>query len=153
MSPHYLLEGQSLVRGNARGKVSVLSAPLSLWGGFDLDSGRISDVSHPQFGEKIAGRILVMPGGRGSSSSSSILLESARRSINPAAIIMTEKDPIIVIGALVSADLYEVRIPVVLIEPEGLGRFASGMELMVDATSSRASMMEMKSAERTPPRR
>lgn len=94
-----------------------------------------------------------MPGGRGSSSSSSILLESARRSINPAAIIMTEKDPIIVIGALVSADLYEVRIPVVLIEPEGLGRFASGMELMVDATSSRASMMEMKSAERTPPRR
>ena len=82
-----------------------------------------------------------MPGGRGSSSSSSILLESARLSVNPRAIIMTEKDPIIVIGALVAADLYKVQIPVILIGPDGLDRFSEGMKLMVDATSGQASMM------------
>jgi len=135
-----LLHGQSLVPGTASGKVSVLSSPLSLWGGFDLDSGRISDVNHPQYGARIAGRILVMPGGRGSSSSSSILLESARLSVNPRAIIMTERDPIIVIGALVAADLYRVQIPVILIEPDDLDSFSSGMKLMVDATSGQASL-------------
>jgi predicted aconitase with swiveling domain len=135
-----VLHGQSLVWGTARGSVSVLTAPLSLWGGFDLESGQISDVNHPQYGTEIAGKILVMPGGRGSSSSSSILLESARLSVNPRAIIMTEKDPIIVIGALVAADLYKVQIPVILIEPDGLDRFSSGMKVKVDATSSKASM-------------
>jgi len=130
-----LVHGQSLVPGVARGKVSALSSPLSLWGGFDLETGRISDVNHPQYGAKIAGKILVMPGGRGSSSSSSILLESARLAVNPRAIIMTETDPIIVIGALVAADLYQV------IEPDVLGRFSSGMKLMVDANSGAASMM------------
>ena len=81
-----------------------------------------------------------MPGGRGSSSSSSILLESARLSVNPRAIIMTERDPIIVIGALVAADLYRVQIPVILIEPDDLDSFSSGMKLMVDATSGQASL-------------
>ena len=95
---------------------------------------------HPQYGSMIAGNILVMPGGRGSSSSSSILLESARLAVNPRAIVMTEKDPIIVIGALVAADLYQVEIPVVLIEPGDLGKFVNGMKLTVDAGSRRASL-------------
>jgi hypothetical protein len=141
MNSRILVHGQSLVPGVARGKVSALSSPLSLWGGFDLETGRISDVNHPQYGAKVAGKILVMPGGRGSSSSSSILLESARLAVNPRAIIMTEADPIIVIGALVAADLYQVQIPVILIEPDVLGRFSIGMKLMVDANSSAASMM------------
>lgn len=140
MNSRNLLHGQSLVPGTACGKVSVLSSPLSLWGGFDLGSGLVSDVNHPQYGARIAGRILIMPGGRGSSSSSSILLESARLAVNPRAIIMTEKDPIIVIGALVAADLYKVQIPVILIEPDDLDRFSSGMKLMVDATSGQASL-------------
>ena len=53
---------------------------------------------------------------------------------------MTEKDPIIVIGALVAADLYQVQIPVVLIELADLDRFSSDMELKVDAHSGTASM-------------
>jgi predicted aconitase with swiveling domain len=136
----FRIHGQSLVPGSARGKVSALSSPLSLWGGFDLDTGTVSDVNHPQYGAMIAGRILVMPGGRGSSSSSSILLESARMSVNPSAIIMTEKDPIIVIGALVASDLYQVHIPVILIEKEDLDGFPCGMNLMVDATTAQAVM-------------
>jgi len=126
--------------------VVCLSSPLSLWGGFDLESGRISDVNHPQCGEVIAGKILVMPGGRGSSSSSSVLLESARISANPRAIIVTEKDPIIVIGALVAADLYKMEIPVVYIGPDVLDSLASGMEVAVDARADVASISLLSAA-------
>ena len=146
MNSSAVLHGHSLVRGLARGLVVSLSSPLSLWGGFDLESGRISDVNHPQCGEVIAGKILVMPGGRGSSSSSSILLESARISANPRAIIVTEKDPIIVIGALVAADLYEVEIPVVYIGLDVLGSLASGMEVAVDARADVASISMLSAA-------
>lgn len=79
-----------------------------------------------------------MPGGRGSSSSSSILLESARMSVNPLAIIVTEKDPIIVIGALVAADLYKVEIPVVLLDATRLESLSSGLEVAVNARSGDA---------------
>ncbi len=99
----------------------MLTAPLSLWGGFDLESGRVSDVNHPQHGMTIAGRILVMPGGRGSSSSSSILLESARLGIQPEAIVITDCDPILVVGALVAAELYGVSIPVIRAGRGGAG--------------------------------
>lgn len=107
------LQAECLVPGTAHGRLAVLSAPLSLWGGFDLESGKVSDVNHPQHGEVIAGRILVMPGGRGSSSSSSILLESARLGVHPKAIVISDCDPILVVGALVAAELYGVCIPIV----------------------------------------
>lgn len=113
MSPESSLQAECLVPGTAHGRLAVLTAPLSLWGGFDLESGKVSDVNHPQHGEVIAGRILVMPGGRGSSSSSSVLLESARLGIHPKAIVITDHDPILVVGALVAAELYGVSIPIV----------------------------------------
>lgn len=113
MSGRVVLRGRSLVHGVARGEAVVLSEPLSLWGGFGLEDGTIIDVNHPQAGCRIAGRVLFMPGGRGSSSSSSILLEAARLGINPLAIVLAEADPILVIGALLAEDLYAVNIPVV----------------------------------------
>ena len=81
-----------------------------------------------------------MPGGRGSSSSSSILLESARLGQNPLAIAITSKDPIIAIGALVSADLYKVHIPVILIEADCLDKFASGVLVEVEAQAGSATI-------------
>jgi predicted aconitase with swiveling domain len=116
---------------------------LSLWGGFDLETGSVCDIHHPQYGAAIAGKVLIMPGGRGSSSSSSILLESARLGQNPLAIAVTDKDPIIVMGALVSADLYKVHIPVILIEADCLDRFASGELVEVEAQTGCATISSL----------
>lgn len=116
MITNQVIRGRGLVPGTARGKAVLLHEPLSLWGGFGLQDGTIIDVNHPQAGTRIAGRVLVMPGGRGSSSSSSILLESARLGIHPLAILLTEADPILVIGALLAEDLYGVSIPVAQFE-------------------------------------
>ena len=66
-------EARTLVAGTAEGRALVLDEPLSFWGGIDPANGDIIDGRHPQHGANVAGRILVMPSGRGSSSSSSVL--------------------------------------------------------------------------------
>ncbi|MEO8208802.1 MAG: DUF126 domain-containing protein [Chloroflexota bacterium] len=98
--------GRVLVAGRAEGVALVLDAPLSLWGGFDPRTGRIIDRAHPQLGARAGGRILVMPAGRGSSSSSSVLAEAVRAGTAPRAIILAVEDPILLIGALVAGELY-----------------------------------------------
>lgn len=117
-----------------------MTAPLSLWGGFDLVSGRVSDVNHPQHGQLISGRILVMPGGRGSSSSSSILLESVRQGFHPQAILLLEPDPILVIGALVAEDLYGVTIPVVVVAADVLEALCTGVQVVVSSRGEETSL-------------
>lgn len=111
--------GRALTPGNASGAVLKLDVALSFWGGVDLHSGTIIDRSHPRLGAAIAGRVLVMPHARGSSSSSSALMELARAGIAPVAIVMQRHDPILVIGSLVASELYGIEIPVVLLgEPD-----------------------------------
>jgi predicted aconitase with swiveling domain len=102
------------VAGEAAGEVLVLEEPLSFWGGIDPASGDIIDVHHPQRGSNIAGKVLVMPGGRGSSSSSSVLAEAIRAGTAPAAIVLREPDPIVALGAIVARELYGVTVPVVV---------------------------------------
>ena len=72
------MNGRVLVPGEANGPALVLDEPLSFWGGLDPETGTIVEVSHPQRGRSVAGRILVMPSGRGSSSSATVLAEAIR---------------------------------------------------------------------------
>jgi len=107
-----------LVGGAATGDVLALTEPLSFWGGVHEQQGTIIDVHHPQRGASIAGRVLVMPRGRGSSSSSSVLAEVIRAGVGPAAILLAEPDPILVVGALVAEALYGTTVPI-LVLPAG----------------------------------
>lgn len=109
-----MTEVTPLVTGDAGGEVLILDEPLSLWGGVDPASGRIVEPGHPQFGVSLAGKIVVMPHGRGSSSSSSILAELLRGGVGPSAIVLDRPDSILVTGALVGADLYGSVCPVVV---------------------------------------
>ena len=86
-----------------------LTEPLSFWGGIDPESGRIIDVGHPQVGESISGKILRMPHSRGSSSSPSVLAEALRLGTGPAAIVLDQPDPMVVLGALVARLLYGIE--------------------------------------------
>lgn len=131
------IEAECLVPGTARANAVVLTRPLSLWGGFDLETGTVLDIHHPQAGELLAGQVLVMPGGRGSSSSSSILLEAARLGVHPAAIVLSEPDPVLVMGALLAGDLYYVEIPIVRVRAQRLGRFSNGQPVSVFAAAER----------------
>ena len=102
-----------LVPGAAEGDVLMLAQPLSFWGGLDPASGVVTDARHPQRGAVLTGRVVVMRSGRGSSSSASVLAEAIRAGTGPAAIILAEGDPIVVLGVLVAAELYGTQVPVV----------------------------------------
>lgn len=106
--------GTSHIPGLACGTTLVLDEPLSLWGGIDPSTGTIVDRQHPQCGESIAGRILVLPHGRGSSGGSAVLAECLRAGTGPAAIVMKDLDPILLVGALVAGELYPgIECPIV----------------------------------------
>ena len=101
----------TLLPGAASGAVLKLDEPLSFWGGLDSATGTIIDRLHPHAGASVAGRILMMPAGRGSSSGSATLAEALRLGKGPAAILMLERDAIVVVGAMVAAELYGLRAP------------------------------------------
>ena len=106
--------------GEATGRALVLAEPLSFWGGIDVATGAIIDRAHPDCGQIVAGRILVMPGGRGSSSSSAILAEAIRLGTAPFAIVLAHPDPILTVGAIVARSLYGLRCPIVVAAIEGI---------------------------------
>jgi uncharacterized protein len=127
-------EGRSLVVGRADGVPLALDDPLSFWGGVDPTTGAIIDVHHPQAGAHLAGRVLVLPTGRGSSSSSSVLAEIIRHGVGPVAILLAFPDPIIAVGALVAFELYGIATPVATIDPEAYRacRTARRIDVAVD---------------------
>jgi predicted aconitase with swiveling domain len=125
------LQGRALVAGDAAGPALVLEAPLSLWGGMDPHSGRLTDHHHPQHGASLTGQVLVMPSGRGSSSSSSVLAESIRLGTAPLAILLSDPDDILVLGALVAEYLYARTCPIVVLPSDATGTIATGDQVEV----------------------
>jgi uncharacterized protein len=118
------------------GQVLVLSEPLSFWGGVDPATGEIVDVRHPQRGASVAGRVLVMPSGRGSSSSASVLAEAVRARTAPAAILLGEPDLILAVGSAVAEELYGVVVPELVLSAEARARITDGalIRLLQDGT-------------------
>lgn len=101
-----------IVPGNAEGEVLDCRVPISFWGGVDPESGRIIDVHHPCHGETVSGRILMMPSSRGSCSGSGVLLELALNGRAPAALVFSEAEETLTLGALVAAKLFGLPVPV-----------------------------------------
>src|SRR5271156_6912284 len=105
------LPAVTLAPGHAGGVPLLLEEPLSFWGGLDPTTGRIIDRLHPQAGAHVAGRALMMPAGRGSSSGSATLAEAIRLGVGPAAILLLKRDAIVIVGALVAAEIYRLPCP------------------------------------------
>jgi predicted aconitase with swiveling domain len=109
----------------------VLDEPLSFWGGVDPATGEIVDRRHPQWGERVTGRVLVMPSGRGSSSSSTVLAECIRAGTAPAAILLRHPDEILALGALVAEELYGRTVPVSVLPEDAYRALRTGDSVRV----------------------
>lgn len=134
-------EARTLTTGRGSGPVLVLEEPLSFWGGLDARTGEIVDVHHPQRGRSVAGTVLVMRSGRGSSSSSSVLAEAIRAGVGPAAIVLGEADPIVALGCVVADELYGSAVPVVVADATDHDACAGAERLTVDATTASAAIV------------
>ncbi|MFI8849241.1 aconitase X swivel domain-containing protein [Streptomyces sp. NPDC053499] len=123
MTPAPELYGRTLHSGQARGTVLHLDEPLSFWGGVGED-GTVVDVHHPQHGQSLTGRVVVMRSGRGSSSSAAVLAQRLQDGTAPAALVLASCDTILVVGALVAAELYDVHLPIVQADPGAIATLA-----------------------------
>lgn len=128
-----MAEMRVLAPGHADAEALVLDEPLSFWGGIETETGRIKDVHHPQHGAVVTGKVLVLPSGRGSSSSSSVLTETIRLGTAPIAIVLGEPDPILALAAIVATELYGKRVPVVVADDATYVSLADGMRILVEA--------------------
>lgn len=110
------MKSRVLVGAEAHGRVVALDEPLSFWGGVDPATGRLVDQHHPQVGTDLAGAVVVMASGRGSSSASAMLAETVRRGTAPAALVLLESDEILVAGSVVADELYGRPVPIVVVD-------------------------------------
>ncbi len=108
--------GSWLVEGAIDGEIMKLGEPLSFWGGFDAVEGQIIDQAHPQAGSIVSGKVVAIPGSRGSSGTPGVLGESLRRGTGPAALIVTKADVNLVTGSLAAATLYGTHCPILLVD-------------------------------------
>ena len=120
------LRGRVVVAGTGRGEALVTDEPLSFWGGVDPRTAEVIDRRHPLSGQCLAGRVLVLPHGRGSCSASGVLLEAIRNGTAPAAIVTTRVDPIVGLGAILGDELYGRPVPVVVVDADEIGQVRPG---------------------------
>lgn len=132
--------GRFYAAGDAQALALVLLEPVSFWGGIELETGNIIDRSHPDLGKNVSGRILVMQGGRGSSSSSSVLAEMIHRQKGPAGILLAHPDPILTVGSIVAQTLYGLLCPIVVCTIDGI---ASGDQVRISRTAARQAQVEV----------
>lgn len=111
-------KAQVILPGRAAGEVLACAEPLSFWGGVDPATGRVIDVHHPLAGENLAGRILAMPGTRGSCTGSGVLLDMALNGRAPAALIFAEPEDVVTLGAMIAAAMFGKTLPVLRLGPD-----------------------------------
>jgi predicted aconitase with swiveling domain len=120
-----------IVPGNAEGSVLLCARPISLWGGVDPASGRIIDRRHDRHGESIAGRVFALPGEKGSSTGSAVLLELIRIGMAPAAIVTRSPSPALTLGAIVAEELYGKFVPIFRATEAGFGALRHGERIRI----------------------
>lgn len=130
--------GRALSEGEGAGPAIVLTATIGLWGGVDPATGVIIDPHHPQLGTNLAGKVVLLPGGRGSSAGATIVLESLRQNTSPVAWLLTQPNQILLVGALIAEELYGIRMPVVLLDKESAADIRDGDQLRVVALGNDA---------------
>lgn len=122
-------EGRVIFSGKAAGEALVSQAPLSFFGGFDLERGVVSERGHPLEGRCVAGKVLVFPTGTGSTVGSFALLRMVREGVGPAALLMENCDTMVAVGAIIA------EVPCV--DRVDIGAIADGDPLVVDGREVR----------------
>lgn len=125
-----------LVAGDASGAIAASTEMLSFWGGVDPATGVVIDHRHSLSGQSIAGRVVVLPKGKGSSTGSYVLLDAWVAGTGPAGLLLNKVDEIISLGAVVHEELNGPAVPVFVLDDAAFGRAlaARSAELRADGT-------------------
>ncbi|MGJ8609934.1 MAG: aconitase family protein, partial [Octadecabacter sp.] len=115
---------QIILSHDTCGAVLTCAQGVSFWGGVNAENGVIQDAHHPQHGQSLAGKIVLMPTSRGSCSGSGVLLELALNGHAPAALVFREEEGILTLGALIAARMFERPLAVLRLSAASYDRLA-----------------------------
>jgi len=93
---------RSISKGKASGEVLISKDSISFLGGIDPETGDVVEKGHAIEGKNVAGKILIFPHGKGSTVGSYTMLQLRKNGKAPAAIINSNAEPIIAVGAIIS---------------------------------------------------
>ena len=131
-----LIAGRPIVEGTAEGEALVTNEALSFWGGYDFHTGEIIDKHHPLAGTRAAGRILVVPFSKGSSTTTAVLLEAVRAGTAPAAILTTGVDSFFALASIVADVMYGKSFPVIALDAADFATLRSGSRIVVERSGA-----------------
>ncbi len=123
--------GRAVVPGAAHGELLRADVRLSFMGGVDASTRRVIDTHHPLHGQSVAGKVLALPSGRGSCSGSATLFELLVNGNAPAALIFSAHEPILALGVVLAAEMFEISIPVVRLHPHDFAQLRSGSRVSI----------------------
>ncbi|VVB97781.1 Uncharacterised protein [uncultured archaeon] len=122
------LKAHIVSRGRAEGDALVTSQPISFLGSIDMKTGIVIERGHELEGKSIKGKVLVFPGGKGSTVGSYAIYQLRKNSAAPSAMINIKAEPIVAVGAIIS------DIPLVdLVEKNPVTAIRTGDKVLVDA--------------------
>jgi len=125
------IKGRGISKGIATGKALISKQRISLLGAIDPITGLIIDTSLDIYGQNIANRILIFPGGKGSTVGSYVLYQLKKHGKSPYAIVNRRADTIVAVAAIIA------EIPAVdslEIDPIEGELIADGEEVLVNGT-------------------
>lgn len=124
--------GVAYVGGVASGELVASDTELSFWGGVDPATGEVIDRHHPLSGRYLGGKILAIPGGRGSCSGSGVLLELILNGKGPKAMLFEREEDILTLGVIVTEEMFGKSIPVVTLAPDDFKKLSGAGFVRID---------------------
>lgn len=97
--------------GAGRGPALVTDQAISFLGNVDPETAIVVDPAHNLFGQSIAGKVLIFPGGKGSTVGSYVIYQLKKKGLAPAAMINIRSEPIVAVGAIISGIALVDRVP------------------------------------------
>ena len=128
------LIAHSILAGQAEGPVIATEESLSFWGGIDPATGRVIDVHHPLHGQSLTGAILMMPTTRGSCTGSGVILDLVLTGLAPAALVFCEAEDVVTLGALIAAEMFGKRLPVLRLSADAFAALAKSAQAQITDT-------------------
>lgn len=95
-----IFRGRGIAKGSASGELLVSTEPISFLSGVNPDTGEVVEKGHPLEGQNLSGRVIAFDHGKGSTVGSYVIYALSKNGHAPAAIVNTEAEPIIAVGAI-----------------------------------------------------
>jgi len=96
------LKARPVTSGIAEGEALVTCMAISFTGGMDPETGIIREPGHELFGQSVAGKILVFPTGKGSTTGSWQYYAAFKRGFAPKGIINEKAEGVVAVSAIIT---------------------------------------------------